>query len=489
MKARTTFYGFFIVAAGFAASMGYLYYSQRGSADRDPIFGQTVSGAAPQVPAPDPGRPVSTTGGRVLIAYAGDLQGDLDPCNCTEPPTGGLPRRLTALRDYRALHPDLPMLAVEIGHAFRHSEKLDDPSNRHMVEAFDLVGVQAVNVDAGDLRRLSSLAAGGWDTSRIKGTFVASAIQPGPAMRFPVKPWTVQTARADSGGREVKVGILALSEASGENADLGQALDIDSAIRRYLPEVEKRSDIVVLLAWLSEKRLLEIAGQFPGIDVMIRGSAVGEGREFPKVGRTVIVESARRGLGVGILQLDFDSGGRVAGHANQIIPLPPMVADAPRLVEFGAQARREYVAWRERDARRQPPLTVPRLYLGSEACKDCHEKAYRAWAASGHARAGESLKKRSSEFNDVCLSCHVTAFEAERGFADMIRTPELSGVHCEACHGSSVDHSRDPQKVHPGLGAFQQLRRKITRQFCLRCHDRENSPRFNYEAYWKKIAH
>jgi hypothetical protein len=134
-------------------------------------------------------------------------------------------------------------------------------------------------------------------------------------------------------------------------------------------------------------------------------------------------------------------------------------------------------------------VTVPSVFAGSKACRECHEDDHKVWAASGHAHAVESLKRTGDEFNKKCLSCHVTGFEVDRGFVNMLRTPALGNVHCEACHGAASDHARSPQTAHPGIGGMQQFRKKVRKEFCLRCHDAENSPGFNFETYWPKIAH
>ncbi len=58
-------YGFLAVALLFAAAMGYLRYMQ---SDGRPADGSESSGHNPILP------------GKLVIAYAGDLKGSLDPC-------------------------------------------------------------------------------------------------------------------------------------------------------------------------------------------------------------------------------------------------------------------------------------------------------------------------------------------------------------------------------------------------------------------------
>src|SRR5207247_950026 len=256
-----------------------------------------------------------------------------------------------------------------------------------------------------------------------------------------------------------------------------------------LPEVDRQSDLVLLLSRFSDTELTRAAGLFPAIDVIINGSSKGEGREFPKSGDTVMVEAAHGGIALGVLELEWDEKGRIRKSANQMIPLPPMVTDDREIALIAAKAHKEATEYLEAEARKAPPVTMPSMYAGAQACKDCHEKAFKVWQKSGHARAIETLKKTSDQFNSDCLLCHVTGFGDNRGFVNVVRTPELANVQCEACHTAAKQHASKPQVYHPGSEIGINFRRPVKKEFCLRCHTTENSPRFNFDDYWKIIAH
>jgi hypothetical protein len=65
MKSKIAVYGFLAIALAFAGLMGYLRFTQSDG------HGTGAAGPAGE----NPGRP-----GKVVIAYAGDLKGSLDPC-------------------------------------------------------------------------------------------------------------------------------------------------------------------------------------------------------------------------------------------------------------------------------------------------------------------------------------------------------------------------------------------------------------------------
>ena len=54
-------------------------------------------------------------------------------------------------------------------------------------------------------------------------------------------------------------------------------------------------------------------------------------------------------------------------------------------------------------------------------------------------------------------------------------------VGCESCHGPSLAHA-DNEEVHTAYYARAADR-------CTGCHDRENSPEFQFDPYWAKIRH
>ena len=74
MKLKHLLYSLLALSFLFAAVMGFLYFGTLGP---DGSRAASAVGAAP--PRGDPGT-ASGKGGRLLIAYAGDLMGSLDPC-------------------------------------------------------------------------------------------------------------------------------------------------------------------------------------------------------------------------------------------------------------------------------------------------------------------------------------------------------------------------------------------------------------------------
>lgn len=482
MKLRYFLYGIFVISLMFAGAMLYLRFLDK-SAD------ESGSSERVQMQVDDREKTYSGKGGKLGIAYSGDLIGSLKPCSCTDPPSGGVARRAQAISDFKKQHKDLPILVVDTGNAMKQTDDLEDPANRWVVEALEALGNDAINTSFGDLRRLEKLAQAGRISEDLKNTYIATMLETEAPSSFPIKPFLVKDLRSETGDVVAKVGVLAIASIPPGAASTEKTLTVDEALKKYLPEVDEQSDIVVLLAREQEEELKRIAQAYPAVDVILNGNSTGEGREYPKIGRTIIVESARQGIGLGTLDLEWDSEGHVTTYKNQTIPLLPVIPDSPELTQIVNKAQQDVVAYAEIEAKKAPATKVKSVYGGPLSCKACHEDAYKVWAQSKHAKSIETLIEKSSQYEDACLICHVTGamamFRNKGGFVNVVQTPELAAVTCEACHGTSLRHNADPKEVKTGVG----IGIKPTESTCKRCHTQEYSPNFVYQDYWSKIVH
>ncbi len=84
MKLKYVIFGFFIAAAAFVCVMAFLLFYYRPTVEIVGLEGSragvldSVGVTAPSVR--DQGKNFSGKSGKVLIAYAGDVEGSLDPC-------------------------------------------------------------------------------------------------------------------------------------------------------------------------------------------------------------------------------------------------------------------------------------------------------------------------------------------------------------------------------------------------------------------------
>ena len=96
------------------------------------------------------------------------------------------------------------------------------------------------------------------------------------------------------------------------------------------------------------------------------------------------------------------------------------------------------------------------LYIGVEACANCHDEEYKFWQHTPHGGAYATLSKEHKEFNLDCVSCHVTGYEKPGG-STVTHVAGLENVQCEVCHGPGSRHEDQPvgpsdapaSKAHP----------------------------------------
>jgi hypothetical protein len=149
-----------------------------------------------------------------------------------------------------------------------------------------------------------------------------------------------------------------------------------------------------------------------------------------------------------------------------------------------------------------PLASVNGHFIGSQKCESCHEKACDIWKKSGHGHAYDTLAKLDPprNFDPECISCHVVGwhptkfFPYESGYESKEKTPKLVNAGCENCHGPGEKHAAAESIGSEDLR--KKLRKAMTatkadakKQQCVSCHDLDNSPAFDFDAYWPLVEH
>ena len=138
--------------------------------------------------------------------------------------------------------------------------------------------------------------------------------------------------------------------------------------------------------------------------------------------------------------------------------------------------------------------------------------------ATPHAHATETLVHLDPprHFDPECLSCHVTGWNPQEyfpytsGYFGTETTPHLRGNGCENCHGPGGAHAaaesgeedvsddmleqlRDAMrlKIVEGEGNKhgQPMPEGGVADGCIKCHDTDNSPDFDFQEYWPQVEH
>jgi hypothetical protein len=263
--------------------------------------------------------------------------------------------------------------------------------------------------------------------------------------------------------------------------------DVVEAARVVVPDLRASCDVLVALAHMSEEEARQLVSAVPGIDLVV----LGHDPQNRSLGEPLVVGGARilratsQGQYVGDLGLVLDDGHRVSQVHNRLHSLGEQYADdrdMARLVdEFDRENRliqKELFAREQLKSASNDPLGT--RYLGVGACQSCHVDEFDVYAATGHARAYETLSTQFVHRDTNCVGCHVTGWGEEGGFQGVrLRGAmvDLIDVQCEACHGPGAEHTRD--------GSY----RERARASCVRCHTPADDPDFDYERDWAAIAH
>ncbi|MFH1467747.1 MAG: multiheme c-type cytochrome [Pseudomonadota bacterium] len=494
------------------------------------IFGlgacQGEPGALPPLPprqtearAPaGPERPVR----RLILAYVGEVRGELDVCGCPTQPVGGFERRAGLLGELQAEGPavfqlDAGNLLVE---GFSTGGRGDVPERaRLMLDLSADVGLDAFCPGPADLAAMDVVTLA--HELEARGLAAVSATWLDPEGRPLLPPAAV--LQRDG----VRVGVVGLSAAPRGDAIVSR--DPVEAAREALAALPDDLDLVVALSNLSDDDALRVAREVAGFAALlsVRNSAYAEPSA---VGHTLLAKVPGRGRYVGVL--------RVRTSSTPGMPLDLVIAEDLRLSTFDRLSARAFglerrgslvpdeerrsldqlqaslekegvgrnLAWYtavplgdryagdtgiharvesfkqenlreagERLAAQEAGPGGPRRYVSSTRCVGCHTAQTARWSLTRHPQAWEALISRGSDQDPECVTCHATGFAMPGGWAELSpqNTLRFKAVQCEACHGPLEGHPQDPAS-RPVLP---------DRDTCTGCHDDANSPDFDYASY------
>jgi 2',3'-cyclic-nucleotide 2'-phosphodiesterase (5'-nucleotidase family) len=400
----------------------------------------------------------------VKVLYTGDLVGTIKACGCPGAPAGGIVDVASAVKAERA---GGDFLLVDVGNFMPYLQEVRADYTALLMQGmrYDAINVGERELEEG-VARVDSLA-------RAYGLPLISASMLRVDTRAPVfRPYTVRAVG------KVKVGVIGVTSpdlfalAPESRSKSMTFASLDESLKRWLPEVQKKSDLVVLLGQMSEEEALKVKATYPGIGVVVRGSRDIE-REAKPNGAAVI-RATRYGTGFGVLNVKVKKG-KVTGQEDRKVAFvkgAPVDGEIQKVFD-AYQARMAEEVNRASARRAQaPPLPDP------EACATCHEAQVTQWRGTPHAHAWATVEKDGRTKDPECMTCHTTRYGEWGGFKSAEVTPKLVNVGCLSCHRLSEGHPNDTAEVPA-----------ITPQACISCHDPKNSPAFKYETYLPKVKH
>ena len=405
----------------------------------------------------------------VTLVISGDTAGWIVPCGCTSNQSGGLPRRGAFVQSLRS---DSAVISADVGGAAAGVSLYDQTKFESILAGELKMGLVAHNLGAAEARFGAEYLRE--VSHRLKAPLTSCNVSDSSG-----KPVVATHRIAQISGRRIAfVGVLTETPAiSGLKIEAPRA-----AILNLLPTLKGTYDHLIVLAYLPEAELRTLAASLPEADAVI-GGPTGQSIVPERAGPTWIAAATNKGKFV--ISLTVKEGER--GWSGKVHELNDEYSDDPVQKENVTEFHK---ILKERDFTADQTSFISMAardfpdgfrVVGSERCLDCHSNACDAWKASKHSHAWDSLTRTGSQVDAYCQQCHTTGFGLPGGFESVSLSPRRISVGCEDCHGAGSAHVAEPA-VHTPF--FQQAE-----HHCQRCHDRENSPKFDYEKYWPMISH
>ncbi len=296
-----------------------------------------------------------------------------------------------------------------------------------------------------------------------------------------------------------KIGIFGVAKAEGVQGFVGletgfEISDPFPAAQSTVEKLRKECDVVIALSHLGLNSSRALAEKVGGIDILIIGHSRYLIRKPEQIGETVIMAAGSQGKYLG--QLEFKvSSHKVILAEGKVVPLSKDIPDDPDLSNVVKEYDEALLAAYPMES---PKATANVSPLSERNCMVCHRKQYMQWRSTLHFHAWETLVGKKQNHNPECHQCHTTRFGEPDGFTTISQTPSLVNVQCAECHretgGDILTHiNRFRGKTRSSNsktnGQTGSDFKPVTEQICLKCHNEDNSPHFDYETFLAKIRH
>lgn len=409
----------------------------------------------------------------LTLVYSGNLDGELEPCGCSETGNlGGLKRRATMLQKLRAKDPQL--VVISSGGLLHVEGAGDRLKSRYILSGFAKLGYDAIGLQ--------------WRDLALGPEFVLTGDLPWVASN-----WQDQRLPASRMITRGDTRIAFFSWLDPEDSPLQQMQGGYSLVRDdvdglhvALRKAKAAGAVTVLATELPVKLAASVLG-LADVDILIQRSAYEEYGEpllyNEAQGKTLVLQPGSRGMRLGRLELTLVDG-QIASWQHEVLAMPDTVPDAEDMRrwydDYNADVKAAYLKRVELRKQREQGVSP---YVGEEVCQTCHAAEHKTWAASDHAMAYDDLEAVGKSYDPECIQCHVVGFDQPGGFVDMSLTDHLLGVQCESCHGAGRAHVEAAGKQPLANSDWE------TPQICGQCHTQPHSPEFTVDKYWPKIRH
>jgi hypothetical protein len=424
---------------------------------------------------------------------------------------GGLARRVSYIKAFKhRSNLEVPTLVVDAGNLFTDESFTADQlpgevmtKNKWVVKGYGDFHHDVANISWIDLPYLTELLKKDGFDKRVEEfpfieRLVSANIQPVDDQHRTPIPYVIReiTLKRGAPGQKVRVGFLGLTEAKPvgavdkQNVYAGYRVnDPFEAAKKVVPELKQKTDFIVALAYMPMADVQRLATENPEIDTIIGARQTSTMDEPQHFNRATITYAYTQTKYIGELRVYVKGDGSIENQLNRYIALDSIIPDDAPATEEVTAAHTEFTNEQNKAAKTSQESASPKPvgllgaadspYVGVETCAGCHQKEHEVWSTTRHAHAMATLEKKSEQFDNECIRCHVVGYQ-RGGFQSLYTTPQFANVQCEECHGPGRKHAESPGK---GYGFM------ATPIGCMQCHKAPNDPDFDFAVYWPKIKH
>ncbi|MBU0993373.1 MAG: hypothetical protein KJ737_12840 [Proteobacteria bacterium] len=237
----------------------------------------------------------------IVILYTGDGLGNIEPIGCCSK-MGGMARRATRIHQLRQFYKQV--LLLDAGDCI--AKKANGPyvsiQMAHIYNAFTIMQYDALNIADGEVALMSEFQRIFLSDSAIP--VISANIMDTQQDKSIWPPYIIKKI---GGVRVAIIGVVAqrLFESQlPENLSLSEPITV---LKDQLPDIRKKSDVVILLSHLGWEASRQIVKDIPDIDISI----VGHDYTYPHfepetVGNTLMVKNTNGGGTLGVIKIWMD---------------------------------------------------------------------------------------------------------------------------------------------------------------------------------------
>jgi hypothetical protein len=380
----------------------------------------------------------------LYLVVSGDTAGWITPCGCASNQSGGLARRGHHVETLRQRG---QVIVADAGGApggtsAYHRVKFEAILQGELdmgLDAHNLGGPEAA-LGADYLREVAQ---------RLRVPFLSANLRDKQGQ--PVAEGVRMITRG--GKRVALVGVLSRRHAvAGVQID-----DPREAVLQTIAGLRDQYDTLVVLAYLPEDELRQLAAELPEADAMI-GGPTGQSIAPRQTGQALLAAATNKGKFV--VELALTASQPRHSWTGQVVEMGPTLAHSPaqetNLRRYLAELdRRQFSAQESGLAPSTTSMPADFRLAGNQACIACHSQDCSHWDGTKHAHAWQTLLDKGFHVDSYCQQCHTTGFGMPGGFQSIARSTRLMGVGCESCHGPSAAHASNPRLRTPFLAKDQ----------------------------------